>query len=170
MTDFSSAFVKRIASPLGVLTLASDGEALTGLWLEGQRFFARTLPTAVSEKTLPIFEQTERWLALYFAGREPDFLPPIRLTGTPFQLRVWELLRTIPYGTTVTYGELAGRLFAHTGLPRASARAIGAAVARNPVSILVPCHRVVGANGALTGYAGGLERKRFLLELERTLI
>ena len=160
-------FVTRIASPIGLLTLASDGEALTGLWLEGQRFFPGTLPAADLERELPVFAQTRRWLKLYFQGREPDFFPPVRLSGTPFQLTVWEALRTVPYGKTVTYGELARRLSAQSDHPRVSARAVGGAVARNPVSILIPCHRVVGANGSLTGYAGGLDRKRKLLALER---
>ena len=160
-------FVTRIASPIGLLTLASDGEALTGLWLEGQRFFPGTLPAADPERELPVFAQTRRWLELYFQGREPDFFPPVRLSGTPFQLTVWEALRTVPYGKTVTYGELARRLLAQSDHPRVSARAVGGAVARNPVSILIPCHRVVGANGRLTGYAGGLDRKRKLLAIER---
>lgn len=167
MTDSTFAYVARVDSPLGLLTLASDGEALCGLWLEGQRFFPRTLPLTCAEKELPVFDEARRWLDVYFRGREPDFFPPIRLEGTPFQRRIWALLRAIPYGTTVTYGELARRLSAQTDSPRVSARAVGGAVARNPVSILVPCHRVVGADGALTGYAGGLERKRRLLELER---
>ena len=160
-------FVTRIASPIGLLTLASDGEALTGLWLEGQRFFPGTLPAADPERELPVFAQTRLWLELYFQGREPDFIPPVRLSGTPFQLTVWEALRTVPYGKTVTYGELARRLSAQSDHPRVSARAVGGAVARNPVSILIPCHRVVGANGRLTGYAGGLDRKRKLLAIER---
>lgn len=160
-------FVTRIASPIGLLTLASDGEALTGLWLEGQRFFPGTLPAADLERELPVFAQTRRWLELYFQGREPDFFPPVRLSGTPFQLTVWEALRTVPYGKTVTYGELARRLSAQSDHPHVFARAVGGAVARNPVSILIPCHRVVGANGSLTGYAGGLDRKRKLLALER---
>ena len=167
MTDSTFAYVARVDSPLGLLTLASDGEALCGLWLEGQRFFSRTLPLVYAEQELPVFDEARRWLDVYFQGMEPGFLPPIRLEGTPFQRRVWALLRAIPYGTTVTYGELARRLTAQTDSPRVSARAIGGAVARNPVSILVPCHRVVGADGALTGYAGGLERKRCLLKLER---
>ncbi len=170
MIDSTTAYVTHVASPLGLLTLASDGVALTGLWLEGQRFFPRTLPLTHGEKELPVFHETRRWLEVYFQGREPDFLPPIRLQGTPFQQRVWGLLSTIPYGTTVTYGELARLLSAPTGSPRASARGVGGAVARNPVSILVPCHRVVGSGGALTGYAGGLDRKRYLLALERIIL
>jgi len=167
VTDDSRAFVTRIASPVGLLTLASDGEALIGLWMEGQRYFGKSLPTAYSERKLPIMELAQRWLELYFRGREPDYFPPVQLGGTPFQHAVWEALRTIPYGETMTYGELARQLSAQVEYSRVSARAVGGAVARNPISILIPCHRVVGANGTLTGYAGGLDRKQKLLALER---
>ena len=149
-------------SPLGRITLASDGEALTGLWFDGQKHYASTLEKEHREKALPVFKQAERWLDLYFAGERPDFTPPLRLKGPAFRRAVWELLLTVPRGETVSYGQLAQRL----GLPRTSARAVGGAVGRNPVSLIVPCHRVVGADGSLTGYAGGVERKRWLLELE----
>ena len=151
-------------SPLGGIMLASDGKALIGLWVNGQRYFGSTLGTRHEERSgLPIFDETCRWLDIYFSGREPDFLPPLSLRGTPFQQRVWEALLTIPYGQTVTYGELARRLGCR------SAQAVGGAVGRNPISIIVPCHRVVGADGSLTGYAGGLDRKRALLELEQKI-
>lgn len=150
-----------VSTPLGAVTLASDGEALTGLWFDGQRHFAEGLSGEREEKPLPVFRETERWLEEYFSGREPDFTPPLRLRGTLFQRAVWEQLRTIPYGETLSYGELARRL-------GSSARAVGGAVGRNPVSLLVPCHRVVGADGSLTGYAAGLERKTALLRLEQT--
>lgn len=149
-----------VPTPLGAVTLASDGEALTGLWFDGQRHYAEGLSGEREEKPLPVFRETERWLEEYFSGREPDFTPPLRLRGTPFQRAVWEQLRTIPYGETLSYGELARRL-------GSSARAVGGAVGRNPVSLLVPCHRVVGADGSLTGYAAGLERKTALLRLEQ---
>jgi len=150
-------------SPLGELLLAAGGEALTGLWFEGQNYYARTLDEAHTEKDLPVFAETARWLDLYFSGREPDFTPPLSPAGTPFQREVWALLRKIPYGATTTYGALAREL----GRPVSSARAVGAAIGQNPISLLIPCHRVLGAGGALTGYAGGLERKRRLLALER---
>ena len=158
-------YLRRYDSPLGGITLASDGEALTGLWFEGQRHFAASLDPAHEEKALPVFEQTERWLALYFSGREPGFTPPLRPRGTGFRRAVWELLVQIPYGRTASYSQLAAALETCTG-KRVSARAVGGAVGRNPISLVIPCHRVLGADGALTGYAGGLERKRLLLELE----
>ena len=149
-------------SPLGGITLASDGRALTGLWFAGQWYFGSTLgPMASLPAALSVFDETCRWLDIYFSSREPDFTPPISLKGTPFQQRVWKELLTISYGQTVTYGELARRLGCR------SAQAVGGAVGRNPISIIVPCHRVVGADGSLTGYAGGLDRKRALLELEQ---
>lgn len=145
-------------SPVGPLTLVSDGAALTGLWTEKNA----PVPGEIAE--LPVFELTEKWLDVYFSGREPDFTPPLRMEGTPFRLRVWELLREIPYGTLTTYGALAEKLRA-AGI-KASPRAVGGAVGANPVSIIVPCHRVIGADGSLTGYAGGLETKISLLRLE----
>ena len=151
-------------SPLGGITLASDGEALTGLWLEGQKHFGSTLGSLASlPAQLPVFDDTRRWLDIYFSSHEPDFTPPLSLQGTPFQRRVWEALLAIPYGQTVTYGELAHQLGCR------SAQAIGGAVGRNPIAIIVPCHRIVGTNGSLTGYAGGLDRKRALLQLEQKI-
>lgn len=159
-------YVWHYDSLLGDITLASDGEALTGLWFDGQRHFASTLGGEYEEKPLPVFEQATRWLDAYFAGRVPDLTPPLHLIGTPFQKAVWELLLTIPCGETRSYGELAAKLTGERGIPRVSARAVGAAVGRNPISLIIPCHRVLGADGRLTGYAGGLERKRALLTLE----
>ena len=153
-------------SPLGGITLASDGEALTGLWFDGQKYFGSGLSAAREERDLPVFAETIRWLDIYFSGREPDFLPPLRARGTPFQERVWAALRAIPYGKTRTYGEIAAQIAQQTGRPRMSAQAVGSAVGRNPISLLIPCHRVMGANGSLTGYAGGVEKKRRLLLLE----
>ena len=159
-------YFHRCDSPLGWITLAGDAAALTGLWFDGQRYFALG-HSDLREGELPVFEEAEWWLAQYFSGREPDFTPPLHLTGTPFQIAVWEALLTIPYGGTMTYGELARALARNGGFPRASARAVGGAVGRNPVSLIVPCHRVVGASGTLTGYAGGLERKQWLLTMEK---
>ena len=173
------AFISHYLSPLGGITLASDGESLTGLWFDGQKHFAETVGDDSYEKDLPVFIQTRKWLDIYFRGREPEFTPPLRMEGTAFQKEVWKILQTIPYGETMTYGGIAAKLCegyfdspgpgagARPGLTRRmSAQAIGGAVGRNPISIIVPCHRVVGADGALTGYAAGLEKKKFLLSLE----
>ena len=163
MTNYFSRYI----SPLGGITLGSDGEALTGLWFEGQKRFGTTLGEDAAEAALPVFADAKRWLDRYFSGKRPDFTPALFLRGTPFQLRVWALLLQIPYGETVTYGALAADLAAERGLPAMSAQAVGGAVGRNPVSLIVPCHRVVGANGAMIGYAGGIEKKIALLRLER---
>lgn len=152
-------------SPIGRLTLASDGDALAGLWIEGQRYFGAGLKLARGDA--PPIRRAAEWLDAYFAGERPD-ASGLRLAprGTPFQQGVWALLREIPWGEVATYGELARRLTGDAG----AARAVGAAVGRNPISILIPCHRVIGANGALTGYAGGIERKRWLLRHENARI
>ena len=159
-------FTRHYDSPLGGVTLASDGEALTGLWFDGQKYFGRGLAPTARAVDLPVFARTAAWLDAYFRGEAPDFTPPLRREGTPFRRAVWEILRTIPYGRTATYGEIAARLAARTGAARASAQAVGGAVGHNPVSLIVPCHRVVGGDGSLTGYAGGVWRKLRLLELE----
>ena len=146
--------------------MASDGTALTGLWFDGQKYFAEGIKPDAEEKKLPIFDEAVRWLDIYFSGRRPDFTPPLNLEGTAFRKEVWQLLLQIPYGKTITYGELAAQLAAHNGLKRMSAQAVGGAVGHNPISIIVPCHRVVGTGGSLTGYAGGLAKKLALLKLE----
>ena len=153
-------------SPLGGITLSSDGEALLGLWFDGQKRFASTLAPDHEERALPVFDLAKRWLEVYFSGRDPGFTPPLRMESTPFRRAVWDILLTIPFGRTMTYGEIAAGLARRNGLLRMSAQAVGGAVGHNPISLIVPCHRVVGADGSLTGYAGGLERKRFLLALE----
>ena len=154
-------------SPLGEMLLASDGRALTGLWFEGQRHAAAGLsPDATPCDDLPAFDAARAWLRSYFSGEKDLELPALRLAGTPFQRCVWDELREVPCGRTVTYGELAARVGLRLGRPT-SARAVGSAVGRNPVSVIVGCHRVLGARGELTGYAGGLWRKRALLSLER---
>jgi methylated-DNA-[protein]-cysteine S-methyltransferase len=149
---------------LGKLTLAGEGESLTGLWLPGQKYFRATAYPLVPGEP-PAFFTARRWLDAYFAGGDPGPTPPLAPEGTPFQKAVWEQLGRIPWGQTVTYGALAQALEAATG-KKTSPRAVGGAVGRNPISILIPCHRVVGANSTLTGYAGGLERKRWLLTHE----
>lgn len=155
-------------SPLGGILLAADEIGLTGLWFDGQKYFARELPAERTEKEMSILAETKRWLDIYFTGTEPDFLPPLHSVGSAFQQAVWELLLQIPYGKTVTYGELARQLAEKRGMPRMSAQAVGGAVGHNRISILIPCHRVVGTNGSLTGYAGGIDKKVKLLELEGT--
>ena len=163
-------YIHHYKSPLGLVTMASDGEALTGLWFDGQKYFGSTLdPFPEEDKELPVFADADRWLDLYFDGEIPEFLPPLHLAGTAFQKAVWEILLTIPYGQTTTYGAIARKIAAQNGLPRMSAQAVGGAVGRNPISLMVPCHRVVGADGSLTGYAGGIEKKKALLKLERYL-
>lgn len=153
-------------TPLGEVLLACDELGLTGLWFKGGKYFALGLDREREERETAVFDQARRWLEVYFSGREPDFAPPIHMIGTPFQLAVWELLRRIPYGETASYGDLAAQIAAERGLAHMSAQAVGGAVGHNPVSILVPCHRVVGKSGSLTGYAGGLERKIRLLACE----
>ena len=153
-------------SPLGGITIASDGSALTGLWFDGQKYFGAGLAKTHEEKSLPIFDQADRWLDLYFSGRAPDFTPALVLTATEFRKDIWGILMTIPFGRTRTYGDIADQLAAQKGLPSMSAQAVGGAVGHNPISLIVPCHRVVGASGSLTGYAGGVDRKAKLLALE----
>ncbi len=149
------------SSPEGEILLAANDNSLTGLWFYGAKYFAADLEDARTEKLTPVLRQTLRWLDTYFSGSEPDFMPPLELHGSDFRRRVWAELAKIPYGETVTYGEIAKKL----GVK--SAQAVGGAVGHNPVSIIVPCHRVLGADGSLTGYAGGTDKKARLLELER---
>ena len=161
-------FTHRFNSPLGGITMASDGEALTGLWFDGQIYFAASLEKEHEERMLPVFDLADKWLNLYFSGSEPGFLPPLLMRTTEFRKTVWEILLSIPYGKTMTYGEIADRIAAGRGLSRMSAQAVGGAVAHNAISLMIPCHRVVGMDGSLTGYAGGLEKKIWLLEMENT--
>lgn len=154
-------------SPMGEITMAGEGEKLTGLWFHGQKYFGGTLNLECEAKELPVFKQTREWLDSYFSGAIPSFTPPLGLMGSPFRLAVWEILLQIPYGETMTYGDIAEKIAAQRGLKTMSAQAIGGAVGHNPISIIVPCHRVVGRDGSLTGYAGGLEKKIGLLTLEQ---
>ena len=152
-------------SPVGALTLCSDGGALNGLWIEGQKYFCDTIPEEMTERGgLPVFDVAKAWLDKYFAGKAP--LPrelPLAPIGSPFRQKVWKILCEIPYGHTITYGSIAKRLAAESGKASMSAQAVGGAVGRNPISIIIPCHRVVGASGSLTGYAGGIRTKVWLL-------
>ena len=159
-------YVSHYKSPLGGITLASDGEALTGLWFDHQKYYADALDEKYEEKELPVFEQTKKWLNVYFDGREPDFMPPIKMKTTSFRRAVWEIMLTIPYGQTMTYGEIAKIIAEQKGIKHMSAQAVGGAVGHNSISIIIPCHRVIGTNGSLTGYAGGIDKKAKLLKLE----
>ena len=153
-------------SPLGGITLASDGEALTGLWFDGQIYFADTMSEDSKKEELPIFVQTCHWLDSYFTGKEPDFTPRLKMNTTPFRKAVWEVLLTIPFGKTMTYGEIAKLIAQNRGVSQMSAQAVGGAVGHNSIALIIPCHRVVGSKGNLTGYAGGLDKKVKLLRLE----
>ena len=155
-------------SPMGDILLAADEIGLTGLWFVGQKYFANIFPDEHISQEIPILSETKRWLDVYFSGREPDFMPPLHPIGSDFRQEVWALLLQIPYGQTTTYGALAARLAAKHGTARLSAQAVGGAVGHNPISLIIPCHRVVGASGSLIGYAGGVERKIQLLKLEGT--
>lgn len=162
-------FIYRYYSPLGNILLAADDIGLTGLWFDGQKYYANNLAEEHQEQNTLVLEQTKEWLDIYFTGREPQFMPPIHMTGTPFQLAVWEILRRIPYGKTTTYREIAKEIARQRGLPHMSAQAVGGAVGHNAISIIIPCHRVVGTNGSLTGYAGGIDKKVKLLTLEKAV-
>lgn len=161
-------FIQRYDSPLGGILLAADEIGLTGLWFDGQKFFARDLPAERVEQNTPALSEVKRWLDIYFTGKEPDFMPPLHPIGSAFRRSVWDILLRIPYGQTSTYGEIARQLAEKQGRPRIAAQAVGGAVGHNKISIIIPCHRVVGTNGSLTGYAGGIDKKVKLLEWEHT--
>lgn len=160
-------FIRHYDSPLGGILLAADEVGLTGLWFDGEKYFADNLPEVHIEAKAPILSDAVRWLDIYFTGKEPDFMPPLHPIGSRFRLDVWEVLLKIPYGQTVSYGWIARQLAEKRGIGRMSAQAVGGAVGHNEISVIIPCHRVVGTNGSLTGYAGGIDRKIKLLELER---
>ena len=159
-------YTSEYQSPIGKILLAADEMGLTGLWLENEKYYALGLDTEHEEKETAILKKAKRWLDIYFSGKKPDFTPSIHMIGTEFQKEVWEILLRIPYGQTVTYGEIAKEHAERRGIPKMSAQAVGGAVGRNKLSIIIPCHRVVGTNGSLTGYAGGINKKIMLLELE----
>jgi methylated-DNA-[protein]-cysteine S-methyltransferase len=156
----------KIKSPVGMLTVSSAGETVLGLWIEGQKYFAHTLEKNAVEQNLPIFECVRTWLDCYFSGKEPDFTPPLMPKGSPFQKSIWDILCKIPYGQTASYGEIAKQYETQNKGKHTSPRAIGGAVGHNQISIIIPCHRVVGSDGSLTGYAGGIDKKIWLLQLE----
>lgn len=154
-------FTSHYLSPLGGITMASDGDSLVGIWFDGQKYFGEGLAERYETcDDLPIFRETRRWLDTYFSGHEPNFTPKLSMRGSVFRKRVWKMLLNIPYGQIMTYGEIA-----HT-LGVRSAQAIGGAVGHNPISLIIPCHRVIGAEGKLTGYASGIEKKTWLLKME----
>ena len=167
MTDiYQKAYTSVYSSELGDILLAADEIGLTGLWFFGQSYFADTLPAEQIAQETPILAQAREWLDEYFSGKEPDFTPTLHPIGSPFRQAVWKLLLQIPYGQTTTYGEIARQLEKLQNRPHMSAQAVGGAVGHNGISIINPCHRVVGTKGSLTGYAGGLDKKMALLELE----
>ena len=159
-------FTQYYDSPLGGILLAADEIGLIGLWFDGEKYYADNLPADHVEQETPVLAQTKHWLDVYFTGKEPDFIPPLHPIGSAFRQSVWEILLRIPYGRTTTYGEIARQIAKEQGISRMSAQAVGGAVGHNAISIIIPCHRVVGTNGSLTGYAGGMDKKRKLLELE----
>ena len=167
MTDiYQKAYTSVYSSELGDILLAADEIGLTGLWFFGQSYFTDTLPAEQIAQETPILAQAKEWLDEYFSGKEPDFTPTLHPIGSPFRQAVWKLLLQIPYGQTTTYGEIARQLEKLQNRPHMSAQAVGGAVGHNGISIIIPCHRVVGTKGSLTGYAGGLDKKMALLELE----
>lgn len=170
-------YICRIPSPLGELTMASDGTSLIGLWIKGQKYFLDKFAGVIYEEEIPVFTQAGEWLDCYFSGEEPAFTPSLKPQGSEFRQSVFKILLKIPRGQVTTYGQIAKELEqqrnALSPLPegtaggRMSAQAVGGAVGHNPISIIIPCHRVVGAGGSLTGYAGGISIKIKLLELEK---
>ena len=159
-------YVSEYQSPMGTIILASDGANLTGLWFEGQKYFGDTLKGTVKKAELPVFDMAKSWLDIYFGGKNPEFQVPVSLNGSPSRQEVWDILRQIPYGKVMTYGEIGKIVAGKRGLASMSAQAVGGAVGHNPISVIVPCHRVIGSNGSLTGYAGGVDKKKELLALE----
>lgn len=160
-------YTSKYKSPLGEILLSADEIGITGLWFTDQKYYALYLDKENEEKEILSLKKAKEWLDIYFSGKEPNFKLPLHFTGSEFQNKVWEILYSISYGKTMTYGEIAKILAKQKGLKRMSAQAVGGAVGHNQISIIVPCHRVVGSNGSLTGYAGGVKRKKHLLELEK---
>lgn len=159
-------FTNNYNSPIGEMLLVSKNDKLCGLWLQKQKYYARTLKTETAEKDSALFDNVKSWLDIYFSGINPSFNIPLLFEGTPFQKEVWDILCDIPYGNTMTYKEIANTIARRRGINKMSAQAVGGAVGRNNIAILVPCHRVVGSNGSLTGFASGLDNKIALLKCE----
>lgn len=162
----NTEYISHYDSPLGGITLTGCEDGLTGLLFDGEKYFEETIDGTLEECDLPVFVETKRWLDIYFSGKDPGFLPELCLRETPFRREVCDIMLTIPYGQTMTYGQIADQIAKSRGLAKMSAQAIGGAVGHNPISLIIPCHRVIGSNGSLTGYAGGIHKKVKLLELE----
>ncbi|MDN6242803.1 MAG: methylated-DNA--[protein]-cysteine S-methyltransferase [Tetragenococcus koreensis] len=158
-------YMNKTDSPLGPLVLTSDGENLTGLWFENRS----TIQESWQEKELPIFTETQSWLQEYFTGKDPAWMLPVKPEGTDYRKNVWKALLEVPYGETASYKDIAQMVDAASPDRKTSARAVGGAVGKNPISIIIPCHRIIGSDGDLTGYGGGIDRKINLLELEKSL-
>ncbi len=163
-------YISHYESPIGKMTMGSDGDALIGLWFEDGKYYGETLGKNFVDKDLRVFQATKKWLDVYFSGTEPDFIPKIKLYGSDFRLEVWKILKEIPYGATIAYGQIADKIAAQRCLSKMSAQAVGSAVGHNPITIIIPCHRVIGADGSVTGYAGGIWRKIKLLDLESGIV
>jgi len=163
----STLYITSYLSPLGTLQLIASNNSLIGLYFENATYMTKNINMLQAPSSHPSFTQTRIWLESYFSHNILSTIPPLQLIGTPFMQLVWESLLKIPYGTTITYGELSKIVAKHMNMKKMSAQAIGGALKRNPIAIIVPCHRVVGRNGNLTGYRGGLKRKQFLLQLEK---
>lgn len=159
-------YIQEYNSPIGSITIASGEASVTGIWFENSRFFGETLSEKYINQATDATEQAVHWLYIYFNNKIPDFTPPLLLKGTDFRMTVWKMLLDIPYGKTVSYGDIAKAIAKRRGIEKMSAQAVGNAVGHNPISIIVPCHRVVGSKGSLTGYGGGIKRKKELLRLE----
>lgn len=159
-------YITNYDSPMDNITIASDGENITGLWFDSQKPSDDVLENEYEKRDLQVFELTKEWLDIYFTGSDPGFIPPLKVNETPFRQRVCEIMLTVPYGETITYGQIADLLAKEKGIEKMSAQAVGGAVGHNPISIIIPCHRVMGAKGNLTGYTGGIDIKVELLKLE----
>lgn len=155
-------------SPFGEILFVADSVGLVGVWFDKEKYFAANSSVKHQEMDLPVFEKTRKWFDAYFKGEIPTTYVPLHFTGTKFQNEVWKLLCDIAYGQTTTYGDIAKKIAKKYGIKKMSAQAVGGAVSRNKISIIVPCHRVIGVNGNLTGYAGGIDKKIFLLKLEKS--
>lgn len=153
-------------SPVGEMLIAADDIGVVGIWFRNEKYFAYCLDKENEPRETSVINESKRWLDVYFQGREPDFCPPLYMIGTDFQIEVWNILREIPYGSTTTYNEIAKRIATNRGLERMSAQAVGTAVGKNNINLIVPCHRVVGTNNSLSGYAGGIDKKIRFLKLE----
>ena len=159
-------YVSYYDSPIGKITLGAREDVLVGAWFEGQKYFANTLPDERISQETEILSEAKKWLDIYFSGEKPTFTLPLHPAGSTFRQAVWQILSEIPYGQTITYGEIASKIAERENISHMSAQAVGGAVGHNEISIIIPCHRVVGTNGSLTGYAGGIDRKISLLKLE----